>query len=203
MPFSMDFTIPPKSHLPSFEMGNLVRLLPMGMFTLFGNRTDVMILVAYKMWKDRNFIWPYLQGYVTRIDFHLLVVFASIFIIFLTLLQVQRMFMGFRVPDTDLGDFISKPRLFPCRTAHTRFFPKKNSFSYPYIMVGVPVGWKGVTGGMLSVDMPRGDRSGIRRLVSFKPWSCWYTVDGDDHLGRGHVEGGLEEKLHEYLKTQV
>ena len=70
-------------------------------------------------------------------------------------------------------------------------------------MAGVPVGVKGTSGGMLSVDLPGTNRNWVQRLFSLKPWSSWYTVNADDHLGRGHVEGGLEKKLHDYLRTQV
>ena len=41
------------------------------------------------------------------------------------------------------------------------------------------------------------------RLWSLNPGSAWYTVDGDDYLGRGHVDGGLQEKLQDYLQSRV
>lgn len=197
--------IPPVSLTKSshFNMNTVTRLLPIAAISVYGNRIDSVVLIAYKMWKDWKFVQAHLRQLTLQVNFHLVFVLASLLATFLVLLQVQRCIKGFQEPSTDEGKFIAKPMLFPSRTAHTRFFPKKNSFSYPYIVVGVPVGWKGTIGGMLSVDLPRDNQSLLQRLFSFKPWSSWYTVDADDHLARGHVEGGLEEKLHHYLLSQV
>jgi hypothetical protein len=41
-----------------------------------------------------------------------------------------------------------------------------------------------------------------KRLLSLKT-TAWHTVNGDDYLGRGHVDGGLEEKLQDYLHSKV
>jgi hypothetical protein len=41
------------------------------------------------------------------------------------------------------------------------------------------------------------------RLLSLNPGRAWYTINGDDYLDRGHVEGGLQGKLKKYLEGQV
>ena len=46
-----------------------------------------------------------------------------------------------------------KPLLFPSRTSHMRLFPKNHSFSYSYLLVGIPVGWRGSTGSLISADL--------------------------------------------------
>lgn len=101
------------------------------------------------------------------------------------------------------GSSMLKPLLFPCRTSHTRFFPKKHSFSYSYLFVGVPIGWKGYIGRFLSADLEGGSFS----QGAVKPperWpSTWFTIQAVDYLQRGGHALGLQGKLDEYLKSQV
>lgn len=84
-----------------------------------------------------------------------------------------------------------KPLVFPCRTSHTRFFPQKHSFSYSYLFVGVPVGFKGSAGFLLSAD------NGSKAAKS------WFHIEPTDYLSRGNDNLGLQGKLHLYLKSQV
>jgi len=70
-------------------------------------------------------------------------------------------------------------------------------------MVGIPVGWKGSLGGMLSVDDEKGNSPWYFRLFSLGLGNAWYVVNGDDYLDRGHVDGGLKGKLEQYLQSQV
>ena len=87
------------------------------------------------------------------------------------------------------------PLLLPCRTTHTRIFPRKHSFSYSYLFVGIPIGWQGSAGSLLSADM---------KLPNNK-WgkSTWFSVDSADYLQRGNGAQGLRGKLDDYLRTQV
>ncbi len=89
-----------------------------------------------------------------------------------------------------------RPLVFPCRTSHTRMSPKSHSFSYSYLFVGVPVGWRGTMGKLLSADMKS------------LPWKgrsprSWLSVESADHLERGDHIHGLRGKLESYLKIQV
>ncbi|PHH88135.1 hypothetical protein CDD83_7939 [Cordyceps sp. RAO-2017] len=86
---------------------------------------------------------------------------------------------------------LGRPYLIPCRTTHRRQFPKQHSFSYSYLVVGVPVGYSGNANGMVSVD---GAKRGGQR--------AWYHVDAADYLQRGHGELGLRGKLDGYLASQ-
>lgn len=81
-----------------------------------------------------------------------------------------------------------KVLLLPSRTTHSRIFPKKHSFSYSYLLVGIPVGWRGTAGGLVSADVS--SRRG------------WYHVDASDYLVRGKGELGLRGKLDAYLESQ-
>lgn len=92
------------------------------------------------------------------------------------------------------------PYLIPCRTSHTRFFPKKHSFSYSYLTVGIPVGFRGSVNGMVSTDVFTAPKTGLSTRSGTKGW---FDVSSEDYLHRGHGELGLRGKLDEYLATQV
>lgn len=91
-------------------------------------------------------------------------------------------------------DFL-QPMLLPCRTTHTRLFPKRHSFSYSYLLVGVPVGWRGTIGSLLSVDTqilsPKERRKG------------WFHISGADYLDRDGSGLDLKAKVASYLQSQV
>lgn len=88
------------------------------------------------------------------------------------------------------------PYLIHARTTHTRVIPKKHSFAYPYLMVGIPVGWDGNANGMVAVDASkRSSLLGTR--------SAWYNVESVEYLERGAAHLGLRGKLANFLRSQV
>ena len=89
--------------------------------------------------------------------------------------------------DRRIDEQLLPPLLIPSRTTHSRMFPKRHSFSYSYLFVGVPVGVSGRFSAALSVD------SDTR---------SWFHVDSADYLARGRSEHGLGQKLKQYLHTQ-
>lgn len=93
-----------------------------------------------------------------------------------------------------------RPLVFPCRTTHTRIFPKKHSFSYSYLLVGIPVGWQGAVGSFLSADLGSLPSQTPNLRPPAKPW---FTVEAKDHLSRGTHIDGLRGKLEAYLKSEV
>ena len=106
--------------------------------------------------------------------------------------------------DLDNNRFISqhdfsplKPILFPCRTSHTRIFPKNHSFSYSYLFVAIPVGWRGWISSLLTADLKSLPWRGR------KPKIGWFNVDSADYLARGDSMHGLRGKLDTYLESQV
>ncbi|KAL6834876.1 hypothetical protein V8C40DRAFT_97268 [Trichoderma camerunense] len=89
--------------------------------------------------------------------------------------------------------------LIPCRVTHSREHPKKHTFSYSYLAVGIPVGYRGNVNGMISVDdldVPTSWLSKIWRARS------WFRVDAADYLERGNNKLGLRAKLDTYLRSQ-
>ncbi|KAK8920752.1 hypothetical protein H634G_00085 [Metarhizium anisopliae BRIP 53293] len=93
----------------------------------------------------------------------------------------------------------AQPYLIPCKTTHTRLFPKNHSFGYSYLVVGVPVGSTGNVNGMLMID----DQSYSSWDLMYKLFrGGWYTVNDADYMQRGHNAHGLRGKLDEYLKSQ-
>ncbi|KEF62938.1 uncharacterized protein A1O9_00912 [Exophiala aquamarina CBS 119918] len=87
------------------------------------------------------------------------------------------------------------PKFFECRTTHTRLFPKKHSFEYSYLLVGVPVGWQGAAIPIISSDAP----------ASHGPTpssKTWFSVHAEDYLERGTHVDGLAGKLKDYLADQ-
>lgn len=87
------------------------------------------------------------------------------------------------------------PKIFECRTDHSRLFPQKHSFSYSYLLVGVPIGWRGAVGSVLSSD--NAVTNGL--ATSSK---TWFSVHAEDYLERGGHVDGLAGKLKDYLTAQ-
>ena len=90
-----------------------------------------------------------------------------------------------------------RPLVIPSRTSHTRLFPEKHSFSYSYLLVGIPIGWRGSLGSLLSADLDSIENDGLR------PRKGWFSVEATDYLHRGDDVHGLSGKLGTYLQTQV
>ncbi|KAL8418063.1 hypothetical protein RB594_001610 [Gaeumannomyces avenae] len=94
-----------------------------------------------------------------------------------------------------------KPLLFPSRTTHSRMFPKKHSFSYSYLVVGIPVGWSGASGGLISADLPPSPKWLSWLWPGTGVTKGWYHVDAADYLERGNGHLGLRGKLDAYLAS--
>lgn len=80
------------------------------------------------------------------------------------------------------------PLIFPSQTSHTRFFPEKHSFTYSYLLVGIPIGWHGRAGSLLSTDNASS--------------RAWFHVAASDHLERDKSITSLEQKLSSFLQSQ-
>ena len=93
--------------------------------------------------------------------------------------------------------FRPRPLVFPSMIHHARIFPQKHSFSYPYLMVGIPVGWRGSVGTFLSADLKSLPWHGK------PPPAAWLSVESADHLARGDHVHGLQGKLDAYLESIV
>ena len=87
---------------------------------------------------------------------------------------------------------VQKPIIFPGRVSHTRLFPAFHTFSYSYLLVGVPVR-SSQSNWLLSVDEARWWSKG------------WLQVLAEDHLDRSEDRRSmsLSSKLDQYLKSVV
>ncbi|KAK0109385.1 hypothetical protein ONS96_003199 [Cadophora gregata f. sp. sojae] len=173
-------------------------LLPLAGVLLLGKSLDVVLLVTFtliKKWDEVKDLLSIINPAIVTITI-LTSLFALISVSFIWYIRTLQQ------PSTPCTEFPVKPMLFPCETAHVRMFPTSHGFKYSYLLVGIPVGWKGSVGGMISSDMGKNLESWYSRLASLQPGGAWYTVNGDDYLKRGHVQGGLEGKLHQYLESE-
>ncbi|KAK5652464.1 hypothetical protein OQA88_10508 [Cercophora sp. LCS_1] len=161
----------------------------MGYWTVYDGDVDVFVLAALSVFRQ----WDLL---VEHIDATLLEKLARLagsgsLALVLAIMIVQRVAMA----REKRWDGPGKILLFPSRTTHSRIFPKKHSFSYSYLVVGVPVNWEGTAGGIVSVGTNNG---GLFSWLS----KGWYTIDPGDYLDRGRAELGLRGKLDAYLQDQ-
>ncbi|UKZ46449.1 hypothetical protein TrVGV298_000652 [Trichoderma virens] len=89
--------------------------------------------------------------------------------------------------------------LIPCRITHSRELPKKHAFSYPYLIVGIPIGYRGTINGVVSVDDLDVSSSWLLNIWRAR---SWLRVDSADYLERGNNKLGLRAKLDTYLRSQ-
>lgn len=117
-------------------------------------------------------------------------------LVVLAILQVSRCL--FAVASTAGWTGQGEVLLIPCEIIHSRFLSKKQSIGSSYLVVGIPVGWEGSCGGLVS-SAPK-----ISSWLSFSK-ACWYNVDPADHLDPkyGEAKVGLRGKLNMYLESQV
>lgn len=103
--------------------------------------------------------------------------------------------------DGQEGDILAKGplgfRVFPCQTTHTRLFPKRHSFSYSYLLVGVPLPLKPQFASSSSKDPIEWDASHRGKPM------FWFSVRSEDHLERDGAGKSLRAKLDQYLRDQV
>lgn len=83
------------------------------------------------------------------------------------------------------------PVFYHCTTKHARYFPKKHSFKYSYLCVGIPIALSGNIGRLFSAQQHTGQRLS---------WS-FFGVNSADHLKRG--ARCLRAKLEEFLAANV
>lgn len=175
-------------------------LLPLALVLFFGEALDIFFLCSFGLYQN----WEALQKFAASyLNPAIVIDSAKVATILFALLQLARYILGLKRPSSLSNDFPVKPLFFPCRTSHVRMFPTRHGFGYSYLLTGVPVGWKGSIGGMISGDVGQEPAPWYSRVLSLNPGGAWYTVNGDDYLDRGHVKGGLQGKLRKYLDGQV
>jgi hypothetical protein len=187
-------------HLHSHLGSSPLPLVPLAFVLFFGKGLDIVILFAFGIYQNWQSVQRFLNSYVNPT---IVIDSAKTATALFVLLQLVRYILGLKRSASVSDDFPVKPMFFPCRTSHVRMFPTKHGFGYSYLLTGVPVGWKGSVGGMISEDDGKKHTPWYQRLLSLDPGGAWYTINGDDYLDRGHVVGGLQGKLKKYLEGQV
>jgi len=171
------------SHWPSWQASISLGLIPLAFTYGFANTTDLLLTAGFATFRNRALVFQSLK--IHKEVLCVISATAVLYYIFRTLLLKPT---PQSIPHEDSGDI--KPLFFPCQTVHQRLFPKKHAFIYSYLLAGIPIGWKGSIGGLLSVDDDKKTRA-------------WFVVDAGDYLERGDGHLGLEGKLYQYLRSQV
>ncbi|KAK8050504.1 hypothetical protein PG994_012234 [Apiospora phragmitis] len=156
----------------------------LGIYMGYGGLHDAFILSIFAIWRYHGRLLEFLLA--SNISQAVLLKLAVTVLAAYLVIQVTRPFLGINRQPSG-WDGPTKPLLIPCRTTHARFFPKKHAFSNSYLMIGFPVGWEGVAGGMISTGSQK---------------KGWYQVDAADYLERGHGHLGLRGKLDAHLTSQ-
>lgn len=167
--------------------------------------SDVEWIMLFGIWAAKGLLWKFVVTKLSILrDYPSAPACAIVIFLALRLAPVFYYMLGGQTkPDNQrvshdgiAAATFMKPLVFPSRTSHTRFFPKKHSFSYSYLLVGVPLGWRGVVGPLLSVDEEDA-------LCGASGRGAWLSVRAEDHLHRGYDHRGLKGKLKSFLITQV
>ncbi|KAI2898419.1 hypothetical protein CBS63078_7658 [Aspergillus niger] len=90
-------------------------------------------------------------------------------------------------------DLLGRPLLFPAKLSHACRFPASERYNYwyDYFMVGVPVGFRGRIGNLISIDNQPTSETILEK--------CWFTIDPAYYLEPGSGDRTLEEKLNIFL----
>ena len=157
-----------------------------GFLLLYDGPLDIVLPISFSIFKSRHLLAAILDPNAVLTPLRL----VGVLILGFLVLQLGR--AAWPRADTPRWAGPGKVLLFPCTTTHSRMFPEKNSFSYSYLVVGIPVGWEGNAGGMVSVGGQGSPAS-----------KGWYHVNAADYLERGSGHLGLRGKLDKYLRSQV
>lgn len=162
-------------------------------YAFMGSWLDLLLNACFLGWRYRSLVASLTFQLWQKLYTTLLPTVVAFGATFLMLSALNRKVSGW----TGSG----RPYLVPCKTTHTRMFPQKHSFSYSYLVVGIPVGISGNFNGMLSVRNKQSQ--GLSGFLSQLFRSGWYNVNASDYLQRGLNDTGLRGKLDTYLCSQV
>lgn len=176
-------------------IGSLINYV--GFLTLYAGFFDAALLAFFILVRNGFF-----GGNTIEVCAGVAKIVAASTVIFLLFQLLQIFRLQWTSVDTPEWNGPGQVLLLPCRTTHTRLSPKSHSFSYAYLVVGVPVGYRGNAANMVSV--------GVEHTSNWASWfrssslqKGWFDVDASDYLRRQSGELTLREKLDSYLQTQV
>lgn len=164
-------------------------------YALLGSRADIILVAAAAALVSPNEFWQFLTRHGQTLLSAVVIAALGVVLTRFVILTIPHIFQPPSAQWTDSAGSV----FIPSRTTHSRFFPKKHSFAYSYLTVGVPVGLRSSVNGILDVDskLPSAARG----------WWAWlasplYEVDSAGYLARGTDKGGLREKLNRFLANQ-
>ena len=180
-------------------------ILRIAFHTLPGQRST-LVSICFALWKNRAYIRASLRDITVVGEWYALV--ASLFLGIL----ISYGFYAFNASQLigpprlrldaknshKVDDNLLDYHLFPCQTTHSRFFPKKHSFKYSYLLVGVPLP---AEAGELSDTSAQPIDESVE--VKNKRPQVWFHVKSQNHLGRDGTRLSLRAKLNAYLIDQV
>ncbi|KAL3305385.1 dna-binding wrky domain-containing protein [Colletotrichum asianum] len=183
-------------------------LASLGYFALAGGWLDTLLVLVFSAWQNRRAVTDLLEEHVDAATLQHAVYTlpgAALALLVLALIRFGGSFL--EEDDGTEAKFTTpmRPLLIPAKTTHRRTFPEKHDFAYSYLVVGIPVGWTGNYGGMVSSGIDK--RSWSSWLVSWfsllsPPSKGWFDIDPADYLERGNGHLGLRGKLDAYLTSQ-
>ncbi|KAK3403052.1 hypothetical protein B0T20DRAFT_14361 [Sordaria brevicollis] len=176
-------------------VGSLVTYI--GFLILYAGFADATLLVFF-IFVRNGFFGENTVEICARVA-QTFVVTAAVFLLF-QLIQILR--LKWTTLETSEWDGHGQVLLLPCRTTHTRLSPKSHTFSYAYLVVGVPVGYRGNVANMVSVGVKRSSNWASWLSSSSQVQKAWFDVDASDYLQRQSEELTLREKLDNYFETQ-
>ncbi|GKT50319.1 uncharacterized protein ColSpa_10500 [Colletotrichum spaethianum] len=171
-------------------------------YTLLGGRLDTALLLLFSALRSKRALIDLVSDYIDPQTLRRQLLLLPGCLLGFVILQVCRFLLGL----TETGDSTKwttpmRPLLIPCTTTHRRTFPEKHAFAYSYLIVGIPVGWKGTYAGMVSSGVEKPGWASWFSVVP-RPGKGWFDVDPADYLDRGNGHLGLRGKLDAYLKSQ-
>ncbi|KAE9577733.1 hypothetical protein CGCF415_v003456 [Colletotrichum fructicola] len=183
-------------------------LAGLGYFALAGGWLDTLLVFLFSAWQNRHASTELVEEHVDTATLQHAVYTlpgAALALLVLALIRFGGSFL--EEDDGTKAKFTTpmRPLLIPAKTTHRRTFPEKHDFAYSYLVVGIPVGWTGNYGGMISSGIDK--RSWSSWLVSWfsllsPPSKGWFDIDPADYLERGNGHLGLRGKLDAYLTSQ-
>ncbi|OLN85958.1 hypothetical protein CCHL11_05433 [Colletotrichum chlorophyti] len=171
-------------------------------YSLLGGWPDTVLLLIFSAWRNGHTVTTFVSQYIDTQTLQNQLLLLPGFLLGLVALKAWHLYLGLTetAGKAKWTDPV-RPLLIPCKTTHRRTFPQKHDFAYSYLVVGIPVGWEGTYGGMVSTGVE--NRSWLS-LFSLAPRAGkgWFDVDAADYLERGNGHLGLRGKLDAYLKSQ-
>ncbi|KAI0205939.1 hypothetical protein F4808DRAFT_185476 [Astrocystis sublimbata] len=158
----------------------ILRLSWLVYYTQLGSISDLIFIIILSVWKIG--CWRLASIIATN---GLTLAASSLILAFFSLLELARRLCSKN--EFAASNHLGRPLLFPCRITNTL---DSRSPERPALLLGVPVGWSGVAGGLISVDY---------QSSTMKPW---YTIDVVNHLLPGPSHLGMRGKLDEFLASQ-